>query len=58
MKRILPAIGFLIVTLGCGKTPVTPEAELDRKFEQMMKGVTLVGRSSRLEGDQISGEEK
>ena len=31
--------------------------ELDRKFQQMMKGVTLVGRSTRLNNDQFIGSE-
>jgi hypothetical protein len=37
---------------------VSTQDELDRKFEAMMKGVTLVGRSSRLHDDKIVGEER
>ena len=55
-------IGALMVAAlaagGCAKKAATPQDELDRQFEQMMKGVTLVGRSSRTNNDKISGEEK
>jgi len=43
---------------GCGKKAPTPQDDLDRKFQAMMKGVTLVGRSTRLNNDQIIGSEK
>ena len=43
---------------GCsGKAPASQD-KLDRQFKEMMSGVTLVGRSSRLNNDRISGEEK
>jgi hypothetical protein len=47
-----------IITGGCGSKPVTTQDTLDRKFEEMMKGSALVGRSSRLDNDRISGEER
>jgi len=47
-----------VIPGGCGKAPVTTQEALDRKFEDMMKGVTLVGRSSRLNSDKIGGEER
>ena len=49
---------FLITFAGCSKKVETTQDTLDRKFEEMMKGVTLVGRSSRLHNDSISSEER
>lgn len=40
------------------RAPVTTQDELDRQFKEMMAGATLVGRSSRLNSDRISGEER
>jgi hypothetical protein len=60
--RTRAALGLLaFILVGCaGKAPTTPgaQADLDRKFQQMMNNVTLVGRSSRLNGEQIDGPEK
>jgi hypothetical protein len=51
--------GILLAALaGCGRKTPTTQDELDRKFQQMMKGVTLVGRSTRLNNDQFIGSEK
>ena len=47
-----------LVSISCSKKVATPQDELDRKFEEMMKGVTLVGRSTRLSDDKVVGEEK
>ena len=49
---------LLALLCGCSRKPPTTQDDLDRKFEEMMKGATLVGRSSRLSDDRISGEEK
>src|SRR5436190_10860067 len=43
---------------GCGKKVSTSQDALDRKFQEMMRGVTLVGRSTRLNDDKIIGQEK
>jgi hypothetical protein len=51
-------LSVLIALSGCSKKVVTTQDELDREFEEMMKGVTLVGRSSRLHDDKIVGQEK
>ena len=48
----------LIALSGCSKRVVTTQDQLDQKFVEMMKGVTLVGRSTRLNDDKIVGEEK
>jgi hypothetical protein len=64
MRKILLVVILCAVALGviavrgCSRTPLVAQDELDRQFEQMMKGVTLAGRSSRLNNDRISGEEK
>jgi hypothetical protein len=57
-NRALLVALIALVPGGCGKKPVTPQDALDRKFQDMMRGATLVGRSSRLNSDRISGEEK
>ena len=54
---LLP-ISLVIALSGCSRKAVTPQDELDRKFVEMMKGVSLVGRSSRQNNDKISTEEK
>ena len=52
-------LSILAVALaGCGNKPATTQDELDRKFQEMMKSVTLVGRSTRLNDDKVIGEEK
>ena len=43
---------------GCTSKAPTPQDALDRRFQEMMNGVTMVGRSSRLNSDKISGEER
>ena len=43
---------------GCTPKAPTPQDALDRRFQEMMNGVTMVGRSSRLNSDKISGEER
>jgi hypothetical protein len=57
-NRFLPLLCVLLALNGCSKKVVTTQDELDRKFEEMMKGVALVGRSSRLHDDKIIGQEK
>jgi len=47
-----------MASIGCSRKVATAQDELDRKFEEMMKGVTLVGRSTRLSDDKVVGEEK
>ena len=49
---------LLIALCGCAKKVETSQDTLDRKFQEMMNGVSLVGRSSRTNSDKISGEEK
>ena len=49
---------FIAALAGCAQKPPTSQDELDRKFQEMMRGVTLVGRSTRLNDDKVIGEEK
>src|SRR5215467_8106551 len=59
IKRRLAICSIFIAALaGCAKKPPTTQDELDRKFQEMMKGVTLVGRSTRLNDDKVIGQEK
>ena len=57
-KRLLVLSLVLMASIGCSKKLATSQDELDHKFEEMMKGVTLVGRSTRLSDDKVVGEEK
>ena len=43
---------------GCAKKAPTTQDALDRTLEQMMNGVTLVGRSTSMNHDRVSGPEK
>lgn len=56
-------IPILLVALAlccaCARKPqADTSAERDRKFEQMMNGVTLVGQSTRSGHEGLSGEER
>ena len=57
-KRLLALLFVLTSLSGCSKKTVTTQDELDRRFEEMMKGVTLVGRSTRDNNDKFIGEDK
>jgi hypothetical protein len=57
-RRLLVLLSVVIALSGCSKKAATTQEQLDRKFEETMKGVTLVGRSTRLQDDKIIGEEK
>lgn len=43
---------------GCAKRVATTQDDLDRKLQQMMNGATLVGRSTSVNHDRVSGPEK
>jgi hypothetical protein len=57
-NHLLVLLSVLIALSSCSKKAVTTQDQLDQKFVEMMKGVTLVGRSTRLRDDKIIGEEK
>lgn len=48
----------VLVLGGCAKKAATTQDDLDRKFQEMMNGATLVGRSTRTNSDKVYGEEK
>ena len=52
------AAALILVLAACAKKVPTTQDELDRKFQEMLHGVTLVGRSTRLNNDKVIGEEK
>lgn len=58
VKPLLPALVLTLALGACTKKPATTQDDLDRKFQEMMRGVTLEGRSSRLKDDKIIGQEK
>jgi hypothetical protein len=58
MRRLTLLLVTLLLT-GCARKPAADEqAGLERKFQEMMAGVTLVGHSTRLNQEGLSGEEK
>ena len=57
-EHLLVVLSIVIALSGCSRKAATTQEQLDRKFEETMKGVTLVGRSTRLQDDKIIGEEK
>lgn len=56
--NLLALLSILLALVGCSKKVVTTQDQLDRKFAEMMKGVTLVGRSTLVSDNKIIGEEK
>jgi hypothetical protein len=57
-KQALLLMLAAIVLSGCAKKVATAQDDLDRKFQEMMNGATLVGRSTRMNNDKVYGEEK
>jgi hypothetical protein len=59
-NRTIPSTLLLLAAAvsGCGSKVATTQDALDKKFQEMMNGASLVGRSSRLNSDKISTEEK
>jgi hypothetical protein len=61
MKHQFKAGIWLAVLLlaGCSRKPATADAaNLEKQFEQMITGSTLVGKSTLLNMDYVSGEER
>jgi hypothetical protein len=59
MNGILAAIVAVILFTGCARRPaVDVQGDLEKRFQQMMSGVALVGHSTNLKNERISGEEK
>ena len=54
-----PMLLPLVMALaGCSRKTAVPQSELERKFEEMMNGATLSGRSTRLADDRVATGEK
>ena len=59
MKSALLATILLFLLTGCAHNPsIDSQADLEKKFQQMMSGVTLIGHSASLKDESIAGEEK
>ncbi|MGH9630502.1 MAG: hypothetical protein ACRD7E_19495 [Bryobacteraceae bacterium] len=58
-RRRLVRVVPLLAAAGCArKQDSDPVVDRDRKFQEMMSQVTLVGRSTRLNQEGLSGEER
>jgi hypothetical protein len=49
---------LLLLAAGCAKKDTGGSADLEKKFQDTMSGVTLVGYSTRLDKPGVSGEER
>ena len=59
MHKLSVLLILIISCLGCGRNqPPDHQAGRDRQFQQMMSGVTLVGRSTSWGREGLSGEER
>ena len=57
--KLLKAVFLLVLLAGCTQKPSAPtDAQREQKFQEMMSGVALVGRSTRLNREGLSGEER
>jgi hypothetical protein len=58
-SRILTLMLSLVLAAGCArKPPADRTADLEKRFQEMMSGVTLVGHSTRLNREGLFGEER
>ena len=57
MHKGLPVILAVLLAAGCARKPPA-QADLEKQFQEMMSGVTLVGHSTRLNKEGIAGEER
>ncbi|MFN3326605.1 MAG: hypothetical protein ACK5AZ_24175 [Bryobacteraceae bacterium] len=59
MRNAFPFAALVCLLLSaCRSETPRNQADLEREFEKRMSGVTLVGRSTRLDREQVSGEER
>ena len=57
MHKGLLVILLVLLAAGCARKPPA-EADLEKQFQEMMSGVTLVGHSTRLNREGLFGEER
>ena len=57
MHKGLPVILSMLLAVGCTHKPPA-QANLEKQFQEMMAGVTLVGHSTRLNREGLFGEER
>ncbi len=56
--RVLKLL-LLLLFAGCSKTPaVLSDSKREQRFQEMMSGITLVGHSTMLNKEGVSGEEQ
>jgi hypothetical protein len=59
MIRLSPLLLAVFLFAGCTRKPATADAAtLERQFETMISGSTLVGHSTSMRRDGLSGEER
>ena len=59
LMRSLALLLAALLIAGCARKPAADaSADLEKRFQEMMSGVTLVGHSTRLNQEGIAGEEK
>lgn len=57
MHVFLPLLLAILMIPGCSRKQ-SASVDLDRQFQEMMRGVTLVGYSTRTNKEGLSGEER
>jgi hypothetical protein len=57
MRVLLLSLLAILMIPGCSRKP-SESVDLDRQFQEMMNGVTLVGHSTQTNKDGVSGEER
>ena len=58
-RMLAPLVAILVAGAGCSRKPAADgAAENERKFEEMMTGVTLVGHSTSTTREGLGGEER
>ncbi len=58
MRPMAVATILLLLAAGCAKKDTGAAADLEKKFQDTLSGVTLVGYSTRLNKPGLSGEER
>jgi len=57
--KLLPPLLLLLLLPGCSKQPpALSDSQREKDFQEMMSGVALVGRSTMVNREELSGEEQ